>query len=121
MRKNYNSDNNYVFYVYLVQVYDCFNADQAWLSECLTSDANLLRRSIRNMAMVDSDILFRPLQVGALELPHRVVMAPLTRARATRRVPNDLMAEYYQLPEGLAAASWTHENARFAHQFLRSA
>lgn len=46
--------------------------------------------------MYDNEILFRPLQVGALELPHRIVMAPLTRARATNRVPNDLMAEYYR-------------------------
>ena len=39
--------------------------------------------------------LFQPLQVGAIELPHRVLMAPLTRARSTNRVPNELMAEYY--------------------------
>lgn len=41
--------------------------------------------------------LFQPLTVGAVELPHRVVMAPLTRMRATQPgdVPNALMAEYY--------------------------
>src|SRR6478609_6641756 len=40
--------------------------------------------------------LFTPLKVGALELPNRIVMAPLTRARAgATRTPNDLMAEYY--------------------------
>ncbi|MCE9650939.1 MAG: alkene reductase [Parvibaculum sp.] len=40
--------------------------------------------------------LFDPLKVGALELPNRIVLAPLTRARAgTERVPNALMAEYY--------------------------
>lgn len=41
--------------------------------------------------------LFKELKVGALTLPNRVIMAPLTRARAsgTGRVPNDLMAEYY--------------------------
>ncbi|TCJ29998.1 N-ethylmaleimide reductase [Nocardioides jejuensis] len=41
--------------------------------------------------------LFEPLTVGAVELPHRVVMAPLTRMRATQPgdVPNELMAEYY--------------------------
>lgn len=43
-----------------------------------------------------SDLLFSPLQVGALELKNRVVMAPLTRCRASEgRVPNALMAEYY--------------------------
>jgi 2,4-dienoyl-CoA reductase-like NADH-dependent reductase (Old Yellow Enzyme family) len=41
--------------------------------------------------------LFDPLQVGALTLPNRIVMAPLTRSRAgTQRVPNELMAQYYQ-------------------------
>jgi 2,4-dienoyl-CoA reductase-like NADH-dependent reductase (Old Yellow Enzyme family) len=40
--------------------------------------------------------LFDPIQFGALELPNRIVMAPLTRARAIHnRVPNDLMREYY--------------------------
>ncbi len=40
--------------------------------------------------------LFAPLQVGALRLPNRIVMAPLTRCRASAgRVPNPLMAEYY--------------------------
>lgn len=41
--------------------------------------------------------LFDPIQVGALRLPNRIFMAPLTRARAVGegRVPNALMAEYY--------------------------
>ncbi|MCX6921928.1 MAG: alkene reductase, partial [Verrucomicrobia bacterium] len=40
--------------------------------------------------------LLSKLDLGALTLRNRVVMAPLTRARAGReRVPNDLMAEYY--------------------------
>lgn len=41
--------------------------------------------------------LFDPLKVGALTLPNRIVMAPLTRSRAAGegRVPNALMAEYY--------------------------
>ena len=41
-------------------------------------------------------ILFQSLKIGALNLPNRIVMAPLTRARAgTSRIPNDLMVEYY--------------------------
>ena len=41
--------------------------------------------------------LFDSLTVGDLRLPNRVVMAPLTRARAgVERVPNALMAEYYR-------------------------
>jgi len=40
--------------------------------------------------------LFDSLRIGALELPNRIVMAPLTRARAGRdAVPNELMALYY--------------------------
>ncbi len=40
--------------------------------------------------------LFDPLRVGALTLPNRIVMAPLTRSRATDdRVPTPLMREYY--------------------------
>lgn len=40
--------------------------------------------------------LSQPLALGALTLPNRAVMAPLTRARASEgRVPNALMAEYY--------------------------
>ena len=40
--------------------------------------------------------LFKPLNLGALELPNRIVMAPLTRARAGREaVPNELIAAYY--------------------------
>ncbi len=41
--------------------------------------------------------LFDSLQVGALTLPHRIIMAPLTRCRAINaRIPNQLMAEYYR-------------------------
>jgi 2,4-dienoyl-CoA reductase-like NADH-dependent reductase (Old Yellow Enzyme family) len=40
--------------------------------------------------------LFDPLQLGSLTLPNRIIMGPLTRARAgAERVPNALMAEYY--------------------------
>lgn len=40
--------------------------------------------------------LFDPLQAGALSLPNRIIMAPLTRARAgDSRLANALMAEYY--------------------------
>ncbi len=40
--------------------------------------------------------LFTPLAVGPLELPNRVLMAPLTRSRAEEgHIPGPLMAEYY--------------------------
>ena len=42
------------------------------------------------------DALFSPLKTGALTLPNRILMAPLTRCRANaEHVPTDLMAEYY--------------------------
>ena len=41
--------------------------------------------------------LLTPLTVGDLKLPNRMIMAPLTRARAgATRTPNALMAEYYR-------------------------
>jgi 2,4-dienoyl-CoA reductase-like NADH-dependent reductase (Old Yellow Enzyme family) len=42
--------------------------------------------------------LFEPIRIGDLELPNRIFMAPLTRSRAVGagRVPNALMAEYYE-------------------------
>lgn len=41
-------------------------------------------------------ILLQPLRVGDMEIPNRIVMAPLTRCRASAgRVPNALMSKYY--------------------------
>ncbi len=40
--------------------------------------------------------LFSTYQLGALTLPNRLIMAPLTRGRAGQdRIPNQLMAEHY--------------------------
>jgi len=41
--------------------------------------------------------LFDPLKLGAIQLPNRIIMAPLTRSRATpdTRVPTPLQVEYY--------------------------
>ncbi len=41
-------------------------------------------------------MLFSPLKLGALTIPNRILLAPLTRTRADAgHMPNDLMAEYY--------------------------
>lgn len=40
-------------------------------------------------------LLLEPYRLGALTLPNRMVMAPLTRNRAPGGTPNALMAEYY--------------------------
>ncbi|EJE54705.1 NADH:flavin oxidoreductase [Acidovorax sp. CF316] len=49
------------------------------------------------MTTTSSSPLFRPLQLGPLALPSRIVMAPMTRARSSQPgdVPNALMAQYY--------------------------
>jgi 2,4-dienoyl-CoA reductase-like NADH-dependent reductase (Old Yellow Enzyme family) len=40
--------------------------------------------------------LFEPIKLGATLCPNRVIMAPLTRGRATREhVPTELMSTYY--------------------------
>lgn len=41
--------------------------------------------------------LFDPITVGAIHLPNRIIMAPLTRSRAAAdtRIPVPMMAEYY--------------------------
>jgi len=42
-------------------------------------------------------VLFEPVNLGALALKNRIIMAPMTRDRAgPGDVPTDLMAEYYR-------------------------
>jgi NADPH2 dehydrogenase len=45
--------------------------------------------------MPDSRRLFQPLRVGNVEVKHRLVLAPLTRMRATGGIPWDKAALYY--------------------------
>lgn len=46
---------------------------------------------------MSTSTLFESVRIGELELRNRVVMAPLTRARATEgHVPTPMMAEYYR-------------------------
>jgi N-ethylmaleimide reductase len=46
---------------------------------------------------IGQGILFEPFQLGRYALPHRILMAPLTRSRARQpgNVPTPLMARYY--------------------------
>ncbi len=57
--------------------------------------------------------LFTPITLGKLQLKNRIVMAPLTRCRATGNVPNQLMAKYYGLraDAGLLIAEGTSPSA----------
>ena len=50
------------------------------------------------MATYPEQALFVPLKLGALQLKHRVVMAPLTRSRSVQpdSVPGALMKDYYE-------------------------
>lgn len=43
-----------------------------------------------------ADTLFRPFRLGALDLPNRIVMAPMTRSFAPEGVPNQAIADYYR-------------------------
>ncbi|MBC7453835.1 MAG: alkene reductase [Massilia sp.] len=53
-----------------------------------THDAALARNAASD--------LFKPMQLGSLQLSNRIVMAPLTRSRAKEDdIPGDLTAEYY--------------------------
>src|ERR1700721_2337279 len=49
------------------------------------------------MKTISADKLFTPIQVGPMELKHRVVMSPLTRSRSVQpgSIPGELMLEYY--------------------------
>ncbi len=46
--------------------------------------------------------LLETVPMGSMQLPNRVIMAPMTRCRAENpgRIPNDLMAEYYRQRAG---------------------
>src|SRR6476646_3889429 len=63
--------------------------------------------------------LFDPIRVGRLELPNRIVMAPLTRNRAPGAIPTPLMQEYYaqRASAGLLvteATAITHQGQGYA-------
>jgi N-ethylmaleimide reductase len=66
----------------------------------------------------DFDVLRSPVKLGALDLPHRLVMAPLTRNRADEDgTANALMAEYYGQRAGSAAlivseATWVAQQGK---------
>ena len=49
-----------------------------------------------------TDALFQPLTMGALEAKNRIMMAPLTRGRASEPtfLPNEMMATYYRQRAG---------------------
>lgn len=48
------------------------------------------------MSHPSTDLLFRPFRVGTLELPNRIVMAPMTRTFTQEGVPGPENAAYYR-------------------------
>jgi 2,4-dienoyl-CoA reductase-like NADH-dependent reductase (Old Yellow Enzyme family) len=76
-------------------------------TDCFDQDCPIQKRS----RVMTSENLFNPIKVGALELRNRMVMAPLTRARAgVERIPNALIAQYYRqrASAGLIISEATH-------------
>jgi N-ethylmaleimide reductase len=56
-----------------------------------------VRHTPRAVSAPDTEVLFQPYRLGPFKLPHRIVMAPLTRSRARQpgNVPSPLAACYY--------------------------
>src|SRR3954447_20933582 len=46
-------------------------------------------------AQLSSDVLFRPFKLKGLNLPNRVVMAPMTRSFSPGGIPTEDVARYY--------------------------
>jgi 2,4-dienoyl-CoA reductase-like NADH-dependent reductase (Old Yellow Enzyme family) len=58
--------------------------------------ATLALTGRRALPGVTMPTLFDPIRIGALDLPNRLIVAPLTRCRAhVNRTPNPIMAQYY--------------------------
>src|SRR4030088_439209 len=67
-------------------------AEQLAMSLAATSVAEAVRKQ-----QAPATLLYQPYKLGPLALPHRIVMAPLTRSRARQpgNVPTSLNACYY--------------------------
>lgn len=67
--------------------------------------------------MPSNDILFQPIKIGEVELPNRIVMASMSRARTDNPelVPNALQAEYYRQRASagliMSEGTWPSEEA----------
>lgn len=46
--------------------------------------------------MTSTDVLFKPFKLKSLNLPNRIVMAPMTRSKSPEQIPNDAVAAYYR-------------------------
>ena len=70
----------------------------AWLESAFRRH----RCAPRSLSSRDFIVLFDSTSIAALQLPNRIVMAPMTRCRADHRdaVPNDMIVEYYRQRAG---------------------
>jgi N-ethylmaleimide reductase len=73
------------------------HAEVVAISVLTTSTAEAVRPKQAAAEQAPADLLYRPYKLGPLALPHRIVMAPLTRSRARQpgNVPTSLNACYY--------------------------
>jgi 2,4-dienoyl-CoA reductase-like NADH-dependent reductase (Old Yellow Enzyme family) len=69
--------------------------------------------------MSQNQVLFTPFQLGALTLPNRFVMAPMTRSRANNpgNVPTESTVKYYVQLTGFATGGRLYLYA--GHSFRR--
>jgi N-ethylmaleimide reductase len=60
-------------------------------------ETTTIERPPRAAQATETDVLFQPYRLGPFNLPHRIVMAPLTRSRARQpgNVPSSLAACYH--------------------------
>jgi N-ethylmaleimide reductase len=66
------------------------------LRERMTYSKNKSSLDLTRRKHMQHPELFQTLQLGSLQIPNRILMAPLTRCRAgLEHVPNELMATYY--------------------------
>lgn len=63
-----------------------------------------------------ADALFAPFRLGALELPTRVVMAPMTRSFSPGGVPTEQVVEYYRRRAAAGVGLIVTEGTTIGHQ-----
>lgn len=66
-------------------------------------------------ALASVEPLFRPLKLGSLELPNRIVMSPMTRSFGCRGVPDPQTAAYYAARAAGGAGLIVSEGLTIAH------
>jgi 2,4-dienoyl-CoA reductase-like NADH-dependent reductase (Old Yellow Enzyme family) len=75
--------------------------EHAWRAGATTKDypgaATMTQSDLakRDESSVGVEPLFRPIEIGRLRLPNRLVMAPMTRNRSPRGIPTNDVARYY--------------------------